>query len=68
MMAVLMFCRTMYEMKYIAQSRMSTFVVAGSADRRAVFAMPRILFDQRMKDDSGVPRLNPGKMRHLMAT
>jgi hypothetical protein len=26
----------MYEMKYIAHSRMSTLVVAGSADRRAV--------------------------------
>jgi len=57
----------MYEMKYIAHSRMSTLVVAGSADRRAVCSMPRILFDQRMKDDSRMPRLDPGKMRHLVA-
>jgi len=64
---VLMFCRTMYEMKYIAHSRMSTLVVAGSADRRAVCGMPRILFDQRMKDDSRMPRFDPGKMGHLMA-
>src|SRR4029453_1105270 len=67
MIAVLMFCRTMYEMKYIAQSRINTLVVAGSGDRRAVFSMPRILFDQRMKDDSRVPRLDPGKMGDLVA-
>ena len=54
-------------MKYIAHSRMSTLVVAGSADRRAVFAMPRILFDQRMKDDGGMPRLDTGKMGDLVA-
>jgi hypothetical protein len=66
MMAVLMFCRTMYEMKYIAHRRISTLVVAGRADRRAVFAMPRILFDQRMKDDGRMTGLDPGKMRHLV--
>jgi len=54
-------------MKYIAQSRMSTLVVAGSADRRAVLAMPRILFDQRLKDDGRVACFDPGKMRHLVA-
>src|SRR5262245_6802120 len=39
MMAVLTFCRTMYEMKYIAQIMMRTFVVAGRPERRTVVCM-----------------------------
>jgi hypothetical protein len=40
MIAVLIFCRTMYEMKYIAHTSVSTFVVAGMPRGRiAVSAM-----------------------------
>jgi hypothetical protein len=39
MMAVLTFCRTMYEMKYIAQMMMRTFVVAGRPERRSGVCM-----------------------------